>query len=872
MKKIIALLTVVLMMFTQIVSASGIENSEAYMEITSLGIIQGDENGDLHLDDPLTRAEFAAVITRLMGYDDSVGMSGYKIFDDVSEEDWFSGYVGLMYGFGIMNGVSETKFSPYTYVTYEQAMKTLVCALGYELAGERAGGYPEGYLNYGTKLRLNKNVETFSDFTRGDIMQMCYNAMDVRPPKINDEEQPTFREIHAGGYSGTYRSTGVVTANFATYLNAPNSSLENDEVEIDDKVYKIGKTDASLYIGQMVEFYAVQDEHGVMDTLVSIRAHKNSSVTELSWNDIVNTSLSEIVYRVDEKKHKANINGAKIIKNGRVINFPTDADVSAERGSVRLVNYSKDNVIDVVFIDDYKNVRVKSVNGYAIEFAEGFTYNGARYLTVNFEDEDVCYTVTDSNGKSVSLSDIEPDSILSISSDSEGEVYSIVVSKESVRGMIKEIGEDMMLIGETECDVYEGDVFDVKAGKNVTAYLDYNGYIADIEEYETENQYAYLVETGYINRNLELKMIVGSPVEFAYEENTENLDSKDLIPVINCQNESVTYFETADNLRVNGVKDVVPEPGLYKYTLNSDGKIKTLESAVSYGGGKGMSYNVYDKVFYYGINEPVSISEKTVVICLPKQDTMNGESDEDYLDRLADTDEEDYMVPLQISNSAAITSFDVFGYDFDTDTKKMNIVVFYETMKADNLVTVNTDTSPIGMVGDVKMALNEEDEYVQKVTIVTKAGKTDYLVADIVPGKNDSLASLKEGDLIYYEIGLSGKLDDAEVIYSFKSSINSFSKNSGTMNYQVCGEVVNLIYDEPDKSSGNLSTIAYVETPRGTVPVTIYQRNIPQMFVYDMDTREVSPATIKDIIPGSDDLVYALIPLGGKASAVVICK
>ena len=334
----------------------------------------------------------------------------------------------------------------------------------------------------------------------------------------------------------------------------------------------------------------------------------------------------------------------------------------------------------------------------------------------------------------------------------------------------------------------------------------------------------------------------------------------------------MTCFEAAENMRVNGKRDTVPEVGLYRYTLDSEGKVKTLDSAIAYGGGTGMQYNVYDKVFYYGTNDPVSLSEKTVVICLPKQDVMNGESYNDYIDRLAYTKEKDYMVPLQISNQATVNSFDVFGYDIDRNTKKVNIVVFYETMKADNLLTVNTETSPIGMVGDIVEEMNEEYELVQKVTIVTKSGKTEYIAADIVPGKNDSLSSLYVGDLIYYEIGLSGKLDDAEVIYSFGKGIDSFSKNSGTMNYQVCGEVVDIVYDEPERSSGNLSTIASVETPLGVIPVTIYQRNIPQIIIYDSDSEEVSPGAIKDIGQGSGELVYALIPLSGKSTAVVIYK
>ena len=92
------------------------------------------------------------------------------------------------------------------------------------------------------------------------------------------------------------------------------------------------------------------------------------------------------------------------------------------------------------------------------------------------------------------------------------------------------------------------------------------------------------------------------------------------------------------------------------------------------------------------------------------------------------------------------------------------------------------------------------------------------------------------------------------------------------MNYQVCGEISDLLYDEPEKSSGNLSTIVSVVTPTGTIPVTVYQRNTPQMLIYNSQTKEVSPAKIKDIVPGSGDLMYALIPLGGKATVIVLYK
>lgn len=880
MKKLAALFMALLMFSAQIVSASEYENSKAYFEITALGIMQGDENGDLHIDDPLTRAEFATVITRLMGYDDSIGMGSFSPFSDVSENDWFAGYVGLMYGMGIMNGVSESEFSPYTYITYEQAMKTLVCMLGYGTAAERAGGYPEGYIAIGTKIRLNEDVRTFSDFTRGDIMQMCYNSLDVHPVTYeNQEKSPTFREIHAGGKSGVYHSKGVVTANFETWLNAPNSSLEIDEVEIDDKVYKLGNTDANMYLGQMVEFYAIQDEYGIKDKLVAVKPYKTNQIAEILWEDVKSTSLSEIVYREDRRSRTINIDGAKIIKNGRLIWTPKEQDITAEKGSVKIISYDGDSAADIVFIDDYRNVRIKSVKGNVLEFAEGFLYKGSRYLAVNMEDEDVYYSIWNGEGKQISLADIKEGDILSISSDANNEVYRLVVSSDNVSGNIRVISKDSILIDDTECRVYDGDVFEVKPGIDVTAYLDYKGFIADIEEIDSENAYAYVVATGHtraLSSRLELRMVIGSKVAFTYEENENNPDSTDLIPILNCKNSAVEVLKTAEKFKLDGKRfdddDDEIYPGLYSYKLNSEGEITELVTAFQDGGGTGMRYNPYDKTFYLDSRTPIGLNEETMVVCLPKRDTINGETVPEFEERLSDTSDEDYMVPLEISNKDSTISYDVFGYDLDTDTKKVNVLVFYEKMNEDNIVQINTDTSPIGIVSDIYWVRNEDDDFVQAVSILTSSGTTDYLAANIVSGKNDILDTLREGDLIYYEVGLSGKLDDAEIIYSFYDRVDTFSKNSGTDDYQVCGYVVDVLYDEIEPTSGNVSTVLKVDTPTETVPVTVYQRNKPQMFIVDRETDEIRIASVEELLPGQDELFFALIPLGGKAKACVIYR
>ena len=51
---------------------------------------------------------------------------------------------------------SADKFNPKEAITYEQAVKMLVCAAGYDNIAEMEGGYPLGYFNTASRLGLYK--------------------------------------------------------------------------------------------------------------------------------------------------------------------------------------------------------------------------------------------------------------------------------------------------------------------------------------------------------------------------------------------------------------------------------------------------------------------------------------------------------------------------------------------------------------------------------------------------------------------------------------------------------------------------------------------------------------------------------------------
>lgn len=101
-------------------SFSDIQGNAAQSAIEQLaarGIINGKSENEFDPDGTITRAEFAAIITRGLGLE----QRSEKIFADVSENDWHFGYVAAAYSAGIINGVSAEEFNPDGLITREEA-------------------------------------------------------------------------------------------------------------------------------------------------------------------------------------------------------------------------------------------------------------------------------------------------------------------------------------------------------------------------------------------------------------------------------------------------------------------------------------------------------------------------------------------------------------------------------------------------------------------------------------------------------------------------------------------------------------------------------------------------------------------------------
>ena len=97
MKKIICLIVVLVNIFSMIVSANAIQLSEtAKSDLYNYGIMVGDQNGNLRLEDNITRAEFCKMICVTLNYKD-IQLSVMEDFYDVDTEHWAYHYIQTAY-------------------------------------------------------------------------------------------------------------------------------------------------------------------------------------------------------------------------------------------------------------------------------------------------------------------------------------------------------------------------------------------------------------------------------------------------------------------------------------------------------------------------------------------------------------------------------------------------------------------------------------------------------------------------------------------------------------------------------------------------------------------------------------------------------
>ena len=192
LKKILALVLAFACAFTMFAGAASysdkadIKASTAVDMLSSLGVIQGYDDGSFKPNTTVTRAQMAKMIFTIMngGNDNANAYASLPTaFTDLPTAAWAQGYVRYLQNTGIIAGKSATKFAPNDTVTGLEAAKMVLVAAGYnaQKAGLTGAAWAQNTMKYGQLNNLFEDVDTDLNaaLPRQYAAQILYNALDM---------------------------------------------------------------------------------------------------------------------------------------------------------------------------------------------------------------------------------------------------------------------------------------------------------------------------------------------------------------------------------------------------------------------------------------------------------------------------------------------------------------------------------------------------------------------------------------------------------------------------------------------------------------------------------------------------------------------
>ncbi len=551
--------------------------TDAYYEeavglVTTLGIVQGYTDGSIQPENPITRAEMATMILRMTN-NASVATPYKNTFTDVDANHWAASTIQTAYDTGIINGMGDGTFAPDANVTYNQAVKMLICALGYDQYAEQMGGYPSGYLS----VAAQKNIEVIKNVasqdgnapaTRGTVIKMIYNSLNALYPKTSGitsegvEYTTEDGKTLASELLDVFTVEGIVTATSKTSIDSASNPADN-QILIDGEIYYKGTFDAEPYVGYKVKAYYYEGSDGVREIRYVVPKTKQDTLT-IKAEDVesiqdVRTDSATVNYYANSsttRTRAAKCKSPVIVYNGKIItasDIPDDMEfeefITPDVGEVVLNDYDNDGYYDVMFIKSYKTYVVTSATDKAINAK--YEVDGVKKIDVDLDEDDIDLTIT-RNGSEISAKNLKKWEVLTVlaSANKEGDrVITIEASTATVEGKVKELEAD-----EEESEYYatiDGKRYeidetfylsgDISSGDEGTFHLDSLGRIAAVEglsgsKLASNEEYGWLIwiKTDTSTQEVTAKMFTQSgetkSLEFAdslklYGPTTEQIDA-----------------------------------------------------------------------------------------------------------------------------------------------------------------------------------------------------------------------------------------------------------------------------------------------------------------------------------------------------------
>lgn len=471
----------------------GFEFEASVLKLADLGIISGYPDGTFKPDNLVTRAEFAKMIVCMLGLESAAkSLEGEAVpFADVDADHWAAGYINVAQMMGIVNGYEDGTFRPEGNITYAEALKMVLAAMGYSEDGFLVVRWPATWIAKAIELELDKDLTIVSGLaiTRGEVAKLFDNSLTKKHVVVKDGE---FVERDP---AVTFMSKLKVSYFEGQVIDSPER-WDND----DDKVtVKKGNDEAK---------FAIDDYEGLLGHNVRVW-YKGSKVLGVEV-----LSTEKLLSKTEYDKIKF-AEAALFVKNYAVV------DRKPAVGTV----------YDIAVVYDGSTPIAAKVADYTVGRITGI-YDYRSIIYVDGDRLDLRGVEVDFRGEADDFEDLKEGDTVHYIYDAQNEKAIIIVLRETFKGRLTEVnttGSTIKVGGETFSVLPEArDTAKANVGALVTLYLDQNGKVFAIE-----------VDKKYEEQTVTYGIVVATAKRLVDGKRT------DFVTVLTVDGEEVEYEDTA---------------------------------------------------------------------------------------------------------------------------------------------------------------------------------------------------------------------------------------------------------------------------------------------------------------------------------------
>ena len=738
--------------------------AEAVQVLSALDILTGYEDGTFKPEGKITRAEYATIVCRILDMGD-VGankVGGY--FTDVTADHWASGYIATAAQLGIVNGMGDGTFAPEAEVTYEQSVAMLVRALGYERKAQSMGGYPTGYMMIANQESITVGTATTAGgAARSTVARLTYNALTV--PMMDQTSWGSDEKFEPiATQSLLWTKLDAVKAEVK--IKSVPLSAEETDVTLDtatvDKVAQANNyvvpTTAKINGVDLVGMQGLKatvildksDDAEVKLVAVVSKAGKNVEVS-IDPAMLANKNNGGYVeyYKTndDDRVSKLKLEGTPATYvNLETGSYATDVTVGGATGDVayRYVDTDNNGSYDTVFVDQEQvfvvgNVNVNSNKIFRSTDTNAMTTFTGASITLDPEDENVAWTIKDTEGNDLTIADIEAGDVVAVKTSDDGTntFYEITVSNETVEGTISETFVETAKVDRTPVNKFK---------LNDADYTTLDGSAMTPGETITAKVYgdiivSYTAQAGV--KNFGMIIAANRAEDFGVTYQLQVLTQKGELVTLDLAekvNETApSYANTAALTAAYPVGDIIA------YELNKAGEIKAADVETGYVAANANVLKTTDKMTigtaqYKASSEKLGsyyITANTIVFTT---EVAKASITKDYV----------------AIGTTAIFQEDVnynYAVVYNSD-KEAEVVVLFEAT-----AQIDMDTYPIAITKTATVTV--EGETRTKLFGLVNGEETEIIIAD---NADTDVLALGVGDIAMFTTNAAGEMTKAFIL------------------------------------------------------------------------------------------------------------